>query len=122
MINKSSNNFILINMKSLNDKILSLLTDNLVIILSWGINGITTLQEGNGIKFKVNGLKYSGNVTIKYDQYKKLYVITFNDKSHELYTKKLEDIITIIDNCVEKTSTYMKDVISLYYSRKKCKF
>lgn len=109
-------------MKSLNDKILSLLTDNLVIILSWGINGITTLQEGNGIKFKVNGLKYSGNVTIKYDQYKKLYVITFNDKSQELYTKKLEDIITIIDNCVEKTSTYMKDVISLYYSRKKCKF
>lgn len=105
-------------MESIYDKILSLLTDNLVIILSWGINGVTALPEGNGIKFKVNGLKYSGNVTIQYNPICKSYIVTFNAKNHELYTKEIGELITIIDNYVEKTSSYTKDVISYYRSRK----
>lgn len=80
-------------------------------IFSWGFN--TPIAIKNGLRFRVNGLRYKGIVEIEYNQGDDLFIVRLIKNGNILKEKDgiyVDMLIDCVDGMVEKTEEYKKDV------------
>ena len=92
-------------MKKETKALLAKLLEDEVIVLSWGITNIQI--SVSCVSFDVNGFKYKGTVSIELDN--EGYRIVLKDKT---VNSSLDDIVTVLDNEIEKTGNYISDIIN----------
>lgn len=82
------------------------------IVWSWGAKSWTNVQN-KGFAFNVNGFNFKGNVMITVNG-SDLFDIYFHNRMgkvvNEINNIYLDDLIEVLDNQIEKTETYEKDV------------
>ena len=95
--------------------IMSILKAQVIILCSWAFNSPVAIE--NGLRFKVQGFKFRGVVEIKYNEGSDLFDVSFIKAGN--VTKTIEgiffdELVTKIDEYVEKTSDYEKRVKKTY--------
>jgi hypothetical protein len=96
--------------------ILSILSTNKPVIMSWGFHKAKAIQ--NGIIFNVNGFIHKGQVKVVYNMGVDLFDITLlnnkNEVTREIHLVYFDELIEIIDNAVEKVENYEQAVKDFY--------
>ena len=71
------------------------------------------LPDDRGLRFYVDGFKYTGKVTVIYNEGSDLFEVHLSDgtKVEDVY---LDNLISVIDNLVEKSSNYEQRVQQEY--------
>lgn len=96
--------------------ILSILSMNKPVIMSWGFHKAKAIQ--NGIVFNVNGFIHQGLVKVVYNMGADLFYITLiNNKkevTREIHHIYFDELIEVIDNAVEKVENYEQAVNDFY--------
>ena len=91
--------------------IMAILKTNLTVVFSWGFHNPIALH--NGLKFRVNGFKHKGWVSVVYNAATDLFDITLTNRkgSETIEGIYLDNLIDVIDYRVEYTgANYEKDV------------
>lgn len=97
--------------------ILRILRSELMVMLSWGFHNATALPNNEGLKFNVQGYKFTGIVEVVYDEGWDLFNVRFikGDKVIETIEGVYFDtLVDTIDFYVEKTSDYDQRVRQQY--------
>ena len=93
--------------------IMSILKTQLMVVWSWGFHKPMALPNNGGLRFNVSGFKFKGVVEIYYNEGHDLFDISFI-KDNKIINKVdgvyFDSLIDIIDDYVEKTTDYEKDV------------
>ena len=91
--------------------IYTILISKLMVILSWGFNSPIAIK--NGLRFKVQGFKFTGVVEVIYNAGMDLFEIHLSDGRVEadVYADCLVDVI---DDLVERTDDYADRVKKEY--------
>ena len=91
--------------------IYTILMSKLMVVLSWGFNSPNTIT--NGLRFKVQGFKFSGFVEVIYNEGMDLFEVHLSDGRVEpdVYADCLVDVI---DGLVERTNNYEEMVKKEY--------
>ena len=91
--------------------IYTILISKLMVILSWGFNSPIAIT--NGLRFKVQGFKFTGIVEVIYNAGMDLFEIHLSDGRVEadVYADGLVDVI---DGLVERTDNYEERVKKEY--------
>mgnify|MGYP003400886615 FL=1 len=91
--------------------IYTILISKLMVILSWGFNSPITIT--NGLRFKVQGFKFTGTVEVIYNEGMDLFEVHLSDGRVEadVYADCLVDVI---DGLVERTDDYCERVKKEY--------
>ncbi len=100
--------------------IMSIFKTQLMVVWSWGFNSPVAIR--NGLRFKVQGFKFSGVVEVVYNEGQDLFDVSFikrNEVVNSINGVFFDMLVDTIDNFVEKTADYEKRVkeeysISLY--------
>ncbi len=92
--------------------ILEILKSNLMIVFSWGFHAPRALE--NGLSFRVNGFKYTGEVRIVYNEGKDLFDIHLPATGKVIPDVYFDQLIEVIDNEVEKIANYEQKIKSEY--------
>lgn len=91
--------------------IISILKMNLNTVLSWGIHDIFGYE--NGLEFKVQGFKFTGWVSITYNEGTDLFDLSFQNKKgvEKIEGVYVDGLVDVIDRHVEYTgANYKNDV------------
>ena len=93
--------------------IMTILRSQLMVVFSWGFNSPKMLPDDKGLRFNVEGFKYSGVVEVIYNIGSDLFEVHLSDgtKVEDVY---LDNLVEVIDNLVEKTSNYEQRVQQEY--------
>ena len=93
--------------------IMTILRSQLMVVFSWGFNSPKRLPDDKGLRFNVEGFKYSGVVEVIYNIGSDLFEVHLSDgtKVEDVY---LDNLVEVIDNLVEKTSNYEQRVQQEY--------
>ena len=93
--------------------ILTILRSQLMVIFSWGFNSPKRLPDDKGLRFNVEGFKYSGVVEVIYNIGSDLFEVHLSDgtKVEDVY---LDNLVEVIDSLVEKTPNYEQRVQQEY--------
>ena len=92
-------------MENLNFRLINgQICDNSLITLSWGIHDLVFSQ--NEITFKVNGIKFSGKVSIKSAGNGLLGLSLSNDSVSYTLISTLPDMINELDGIIESGENY----------------
>ena len=100
--------------------ILSIFKSSIAIVLSWGFHNpvaINECEEGEGgIIFNVDGFKFSGQVKVmlNWTDTFDIYLIKRGDVVETIKDVYLDQLINVIDNRVEYTPDYAKQVQHAY--------
>lgn len=91
--------------------IYTILMSKLMVVLSWGFNSPNTIT--NGLRFKVQGFKFSDFVEVIYNEGMDLFEVHLSDGRVEadVYADSLVDVI---DGLVERTNDYEERVKKEY--------
>ena len=91
--------------------IYTILISKLIVILSWGFNSPIAIT--NGLRFKVQGFKFTGTIEVIYNAGMDLFEIHLSDGRVEadVYADCLVDVI---DGMVEHTDDYRERVKQEY--------
>ena len=91
--------------------IYTILISKLMVILSWGFNSPIAIT--NGLRFKVQGFKFTGTVEVIYNEVIDLFEVHLSDGRVEadVYADCLVDVI---DGLVERTDDYCERVKKEY--------
>ena len=91
--------------------IYTILMSKLMVVLSWGFNNPNAIT--NGLRFMVQGFKFSGIVDVIYNEGMDLFEIHLSDGRVEadVYADCLVDVI---DGLVERTNDYEERVKKEY--------
>lgn len=91
--------------------IYTILISKLMVILSWGFNSPIAIT--NGLRFKVQGFKFTGVVEVVYNEGMDLFDVHLSDGRVEpdIYADCLVDVI---DGLVERTDNYEERVKKEY--------
>ena len=91
--------------------IYTILMSKLMVILSWGFNSPNAIT--NGLRFKVQGFKFTGVVEVIYNAGMDLFEVHLSDGRVEadVYADCLADVI---DGMVERTDGYRERVKKEY--------
>lgn len=91
--------------------IYTILISKLMVILSWGFNSPIAIT--NGLRFKVQGFRFTGVVEVVYNEGMDLFEIHLSDGRVEadVYADCLVDVI---DDLVERTDDYADRVKKEY--------
>lgn len=95
--------------------IMRILKSQLMIMWSWGFNSPKTIT--NGLSFRVQGFKFKGTVEVVYNEGCDLFDISFIkcDKIIEAVEGVyIDQLVTVIDNHVEKVDNYNERVEAEY--------
>lgn len=96
--------------------ILSILSCDLSIVLSWGFHRPVGLE--NGLKFNVNGFKHKGIVKVLYNEGADLFEIEIINSENQLVEKiervYFDQLVEVIDNHVELIENYYEAVRKEY--------
>lgn len=88
--------------------ILEILKSNLMIVFAWGFNAPRALE--NGLSFRVNGFKYTGEVRIVYNEGKDLFEIHLPATGKVIPDVYFDQLVEIIDEAIEKTADYEQKI------------
>jgi len=98
--------------------ILSILQTQPTIVASWGLDPSTLRTIKYGIEFHVQGFKHTGMVQVTLNEGEDLFEVTLvSDEGTVVATHKsifLDELISTIDNAVEKVENYEKRVAEEY--------
>ena len=94
--------------------ILTILRSQLMVVFSWGFNSPTRLPEDRGLRFNVEGFKYTGAVEVIYIEGKDLFDVILTDNGTKVEDVYLDSLVCVIDNLVEKTENYRERVEQEY--------
>ena len=98
--------------------ILSLFKTRLDIVTSWGLDPETLRPIKYGIEFHVQGFKHTGKVQVRLNEGEDLFEVALvSDAGDTVETHKsifLDDLISVIDDAVEKTEDYEKRISEEY--------
>lgn len=98
--------------------ILTILSSRLDIVSSWGFDPKTLRPIKAGIKFHVQGFKHTGLVHVTLNEGEDLFEISLISDSGEIVKKIesvfLDELISTIDDNVEKVENYEKRVSEEY--------
>jgi hypothetical protein len=98
--------------------ILTILYSNLGIVYSWGLDQESIRPIKYGIEFHVQGFKHKGLVQVQLNEGEDLFEVTLvSDEGTVVATHKsifLDELISTIDNAVEKVENYEKRVAEEY--------
>lgn len=91
--------------------IYTILMSKLMVALSWGFNSPNAIT--NGLRFKVQGFKFTGTVEVIYNEGMDLFEVHLSDGRVEadVYADCLVDVI---DGMVERTDDYRERVKKEY--------
>ncbi len=98
--------------------ILAILKSRLDIVASWGFDPETLRPIKYGIEFHVQGFKHTGLVSVILNEGEDLFeVVLISDAGDTVETRKsifFDDLISTIDELVEKTEDYEKRISEEY--------
>ena len=97
--------------KNMTNYIMQILRSQLMVVFSWGFNTPTAIA--NGLRFKVQGFKFSGTVEVIYNEGADLFDVKLikNDKVVELVEGVyLDTLVDVIDCRVEKVDNYKQRI------------
>ena len=90
--------------------ILSIFRTNPFVVMSWGINPASIEVIDLGVKFHVQGFKHKGFVQVVLNEGEDLFEVTLISEEGETVNTIehifVDNLITIIDDAVEKTEDY----------------
>ena len=91
--------------------IYTILMSKLMVVLSWGFNSPIAITDG--LRFKVQGFKFTGAVEVLYNEGMDLFEVHLSDGRVEadVYADCLVDVI---DGMVERTDDYRERVKKEY--------
>ena len=89
--------------------ILTILRSQLMIVFSWGFYHPMALPDNKGLRFYVNGFKYSGHVDVIYNEGRDLFEVSLSDGTcvEDIY---LDNLVAVIDGLVERCDCYEKKI------------
>lgn len=91
--------------------IYTILMSKLMVILSWGFNSPIAITDG--LRFKVQGFKFTGTVEVIYNEGMDLFEIHLSDGRVEADVY-VDCLVDVIDGLVERTDDYEKRVKKEY--------
>ena len=98
--------------------ILTILSSRLDIVSSWGLDPETLKPIKNGIKFHVQGFRHKGTVELTLNEGEDLFEVSLISDSGEtvkvIESIFLDDLISVVDDNVEKVDEYEKRVSEEY--------
>ncbi len=98
--------------------ILSIFRTNPFVVMSWGINPATITIVKVGVRFHVQGFIHTGYVQVVLNEGEDLFEVTLiSEKGETLKTIEhifVDNLISIIDDAVEKTEDYEKRISQEY--------
>lgn len=97
--------------KNMTNYIMQILRSQSMVVFSWGFNTPTAIA--NGLRFKVQGFKFSGTVEVIYNEGADLFDVKLikNDKVVELVEGVyLDTLVDVIDCRVEKVDKYKQRI------------
>ena len=98
--------------------ILTILKTRLDIVTSWGLDPETLRPIKYGIQFHVQGFKHNGLVRVMLNEGADLFEVCLISDNGEMTDSResifLEDLISTIDELVEKTDDYEKRISEEY--------
>ena len=91
--------------------IYTILISKLMVILSWGFNSPIAIT--NGLRFKVQGFKFTGTVEVIYNEGADLFNVHLSDGTvvADVY---VDSLVGVIDGLVERTNDYEERVKKEY--------
>ncbi len=99
--------------------ILGILKTSIGIVASWGLDPKSIKPIKNGIEFHVQGFKHTGMVQVKLNEGADLFEVSLITDSGEVTNTQdsiyLDNLISTIDEAVEKTEDYEKRVFEEYH-------
>lgn len=98
--------------------ILAILKSRLDIVASWGFDPETLRPIKYGIEFHVQGFKHNGLVRVTLNEGADLFEVCLISESGEVVERHesifLDNLVSVIDNAVEKTEDYEKRISEEY--------
>ena len=98
--------------------ILSIFRTNPFVVMSWGINPASIEVVDQGVKFHVQGFKHKGFVQVVLNEGEDLFEVTLISEEGETVDTIehifVDNLISIIDDAVEKTEDYEKRISQEY--------
>ena len=98
--------------------ILNIFRTNPFIVMSWGINPASIEVVDLGVKFHVQGFKHKGFVQVVLNEGEDLFEVTLISEEGEIVNRIehifVDNLISIIDDAVEKTEDYEKRISQEY--------
>lgn len=98
--------------------ILTILKTRLDIVASWGLDPKTLRPIKYGIQFHVQGFKHTGMVQVTLNEGEDLFEVCLISESGEVMEIHesifLDNLVSVIDNAVEKTEDYEKRISEEY--------
>lgn len=98
--------------------ILTILSSQMNVFMSWGVDPETMRPVKLGMQFHVQGFKHTGLVRITLNEGADLFEVTLLSDTGEVVktidSVFLGDLISIVDEAVEKTDDYDKTICDTY--------
>ena len=98
--------------------ILTIFKSKLEIVASWGLDPETLRPIKYGIQFHVQGFKHTGMVQVTLNEGEDLFEVCLISESGEVVERHesifLDNLVSVIDNAVEKTEDYEKRISEEY--------
>ena len=98
--------------------ILGIFRTNPFVVMSWGINPASIEVVDLGVKFHVQGFKHKGFVQVVLNEGEDLFEVTLISEEGETVDTIehifVDNLISIIDDAVEKTEDYEKRISQEY--------
>ena len=91
--------------------IYTVLMSKVMVVLSWGFNSPIAITDG--LRFKVQGFKFTGTVEVIYNEGMDLFEIHLRDGRVEADVY-VDCLVDVIDGLVERTNDYEKRVKKEY--------
>lgn len=92
--------------------ILQILRTQIFVVMSWGFHCPVAID--NGLRFNVNGFKYTGIVEVVYDAGRDLFEVRICGTGEIVEDVYLDNLVEVIDSRVEKVENYTEVVNSTY--------
>lgn len=82
-------------------------------MFSWGFHRPMALPNDKGLRFYVNGFKYSGRVDVVYNDGRDLFEVSLSNGTivEDVY---LDSLVNVIDGLVERTDNYKERIETEY--------
>ena len=104
--------------KEIANYIFSIFRTNPFVVMSWGINPASITIVDVGVKFHVQGFIHTGYVQVVLNEGEDLFEVTLiSEEGETLKTIEhifVDNLISIIDDAVEKTEDYEKRISQEY--------
>ena len=94
--------------------ILQILRSQLMVVFSWGFHNPQRLPNDKGLRFCVQGFKYTGTVEVVYIEGKDLFEVVLTDNGTKVEDVYLDCLVRVIDGLVERTDNYKQSVEEEY--------